>query len=156
MGPPERADVPYRSLPGATLCGVEVRTCAACGAKETVISRQNELDTVLARLVAERPGHLTGAEVRFLRKVMGWSGRTFAKLIGVTPETVSRWENDHDRIGATADRLLRVLVSEKIAPITDYEAFEQWLDRLGEEREAGPHGALAVCRNEADQWTACA
>lgn len=154
MGPPVRANVPYQSLPGVTLCGVEVRECAECGEQETAIPRIDELDMLLARLVAKRPSRLTGPEVRFLRKVMGWSGRAFAKLIGVAPETVSRWENGHEPIGSMADRLLRVLVTQKIEPITDYGAFEAWLDRLGESSTVDEESQVSVRRNPHGEWTA--
>lgn len=47
------------------------------------------------RLVALRLLHLgisTGAEARFLRKKAGLKAADLAAMLGVTPETVSRWE----------------------------------------------------------------
>jgi transcriptional regulator with XRE-family HTH domain len=46
--------------------------------------------------------------------------------MGVSGETVSRWENDREPIGGTSDRLLRLMVLFG-RPITDYT-----LDRLAE------------------------
>src|SRR5439155_2513167 len=51
-------------------------------------------------------------QVRFLRKSLGWSGCEFAKHMGVTDETVSRWENNAAPIGPQADRLLRLMVAQ--------------------------------------------
>ena len=39
--------------------------------------------------------------------------------MGVTPESVSRWENDREQMSAVADRLLRLMVATK-APVSDY------------------------------------
>lgn len=137
LGAPSRRDVPYLSLPGVMLCGVEVHPCPSCGEEEIAIPNIEELNRLLAAWLARRPQHINGAEIRFLRKIMGWSGRSFALLIGVTPETVSRWENGKEPIGPAAERLLRVLVTQKIEPIRDYEAFEHWMTRLSEIRADG-------------------
>jgi transcriptional regulator with XRE-family HTH domain len=71
--------------------------------------------------------------VRYLRKYLGWSGADFAKRMGVTPESVSRWENDREQMSAVADRLLRLMVATK-APVTAYP-----LDSLADlEDESAP------------------
>jgi len=83
-------------------------------------------------VVAKRP-RLTGAEIRFLRKYLGWSGADFAKHMGVTPDSVSRWENEREQMGAVADRLLRLMVATR-APVSEYP-----LDALADlEDEAMP------------------
>lgn len=144
LAPPVRRDIPDDSLPGVMLCGIEVSTCPSCGEEEIAIPNIEGLHRELARLLAGKPSRLTGREVRFLRKVMGWSGRSFALLIGVTPETVSRWENDKEPIGPVAERLLRVLVTQKVQPITDYDAFEAWITRLAEQSGAESQPATSV------------
>jgi len=40
---------------------------------------------------------------------MGASAKELAKLLGVTTVTISRWENNKEKIGAQSDRLLRCL-----------------------------------------------
>lgn len=40
--------------------------------------------------IARSPERLGPAEIRFLRKYVGYSGKDFARFVGVTPETVSR------------------------------------------------------------------
>jgi DNA-binding transcriptional regulator YiaG len=52
---------------------------------------------------------LTGQQIRFLRSYFGKSSRDFAKIIGVTPEQVSRWENGHNAPEKSADKLIRYL-----------------------------------------------
>ena len=38
-------------------------------------------------------GRATGASFRFMRKTLGMRASTLGTLLGVTPETISRWEN---------------------------------------------------------------
>jgi putative zinc finger/helix-turn-helix YgiT family protein len=96
-------------LPNVFVDGVETRACPDCGTSEVAIPRLARLHRTLALAVAKSTARLTGVEIRFLRKHIGWSGRDFARHFGVTPETVSRWENEREPMGAAAERLLRVL-----------------------------------------------
>ncbi len=64
---------------------------------------------------------LAPIEVRFLRKHIGLSTGDFAECMGVSRETVSRWETGNKTMGGQADRLLRLLVATSM-PITDYPA----------------------------------
>ena len=105
-------DRPLLALPSVTIRGVKVRTCGACGEEVVAIARLDELLEVVAETLVHRPGRLSGEEVRFLRKHLGWSGRGFARRFGLTPEHVSRIENGHSPISVAADRLLRIVVSE--------------------------------------------
>ena len=106
-------------LPHITLTGVEVRRCSECGEHEVVIPKIEQLHQAIAEAVIAKKARLAAAEVRFLRKHLGWSGADFARHMGVTPETVSRWENDREPIGPVADRLLRLMVVTK-APKREY------------------------------------
>ncbi|MCY3018372.1 MAG: hypothetical protein NTW87_04980 [Planctomycetota bacterium] len=105
-------------LPNLTLAGVEVRRCPACGAEEVAIPRIEEMHRVVAGALIRKAGRLDGAEIRFLRKSLGWSGMDFARRFGVAPETISRWEHGApmDRL---AERLLRLAVARE-APVADY------------------------------------
>lgn len=109
----------YESLPGVTLVDVEVLQCGNCGEREVVIPRLAELNRFLALTIVHKKAKLAGAEVRFLRKSLGWSGANFAEHVGVGPETVSKWENEKEPIGPQSDRLLRLLVVHE-TPLSDY------------------------------------
>ena len=102
-----------------TLLNVEVRRCKACGEYEVAIPRIEELHKTLARAVIAKRSRLTPAEIRFLRTHLGWSGNDFARHMGVKPETVSRWENGHDPMNPSADRLLRLMIVAH-EPVSDY------------------------------------
>ena len=95
------------------------RWARACGEHEVVIPKIEQLHRTLAMAVIEKRTRLTAAEVRFLRKYLGWSGVDFARHMGVTAESVSRWENDREQMAAVADRLLRLMVVTK-APVSEY------------------------------------
>lgn len=120
-------------LPYVTLVGVEVRRCKACGEHEVVIPKIEQLHRSIALGVVAKRKRLTAAEIRYLRKYLGWSGADFAKHMGVTPESVSRWENDREQMGPVADRLLRLMVVSR-PPVSEYE-----LDTLADlEDDAAP------------------
>jgi putative zinc finger/helix-turn-helix YgiT family protein len=99
-------------LKHVTLAGVGVSRCARCGNYEVSIPHIERLHRLIARGVIEKLTRLTGEEVRFLRKSLGWSGTDFARHMGVAEETVSRWENEAAPIGPQADRLLRLMVAQ--------------------------------------------
>lgn len=104
----ENVKYDFCGLSYVTLVGVRVDRCAECGASDLVIERPLELEDAITSAVLGKTGPLTAEEVRYLRKRLGWSGREAAAQLGVTPETVSRWETGSRRIGPTPDRLLRL------------------------------------------------
>jgi putative zinc finger/helix-turn-helix YgiT family protein len=110
-------------LPNVVLVGVEVRRCPSCGHHELVLPRVTELHRTIAHAVIHKPTRLSGAEVRYLRKYLGWSGADFAGHVGVDPSTVSNWETDKDPIGTSSDRLLRLMVVHG-APVQEYSLDE--------------------------------
>jgi putative zinc finger/helix-turn-helix YgiT family protein len=119
-----REDRPYSKLPGVLLRGVEVLRCPKCGESEVVIPKPNQLGDLLARHLIEKRDRLVGAEIRFLRVHLGLPSAELARRMGVSPETVSRWENGKDTMGPVADRLLRLMVAgdmsrEALAEIGD-------------------------------------
>lgn len=106
-------------LSGVTLLGLEFRACPECGEEERVMPRLEQLHGVIAEAIAEKSPRLTGAEVRFLRKHLGWSGDYFAGVMGVRQETVSRWETEKEPMGVVSERLLR-LMALRVRPIESY------------------------------------
>lgn len=97
-------------LPHVQLHGVGVTRCAACGKEGVVIPRIGQLHRVLSRAFVSQRRMLAPAEIRFLRKHIGLSTDDFAQRMGVTRETVSRWETGAKPMGGQADRLVRLIV----------------------------------------------
>lgn len=88
---------------------VPVRRCGQCHEEEVIVPRIAQLHRMLAESLCKKPGPLSPEEFRFLRKHLGHSSKNTAIILGVTQETLSRWENGHHPIDSTADRFLRVL-----------------------------------------------
>ena len=97
-------------LPHVELHGIEVERCNECGKEEISIPRIGQLHNVLSTMFVTQPRMLANVEIRFLRKHIGLSTAEFAEMMGVSRETVSRWETGTNKMGAVADRLLRLLV----------------------------------------------
>ncbi len=92
------------------LKGIEVSECATCGSEAVAIPRIVQLHRVLAEQFVKQQRMLAPSEIRFLRKHIGLSSLDLATRMGVTRETVSRWESGAQSMGPGADRLLRVLL----------------------------------------------
>jgi DNA-binding XRE family transcriptional regulator len=92
------------------LVGLGVGVCANCGQETADIPLLDELHGVIASTVVESHTALTGKEIRFLRTVADISAKDFANLLGVSPEHLSRIENDHTpSLGLATDRLARAI-----------------------------------------------
>ncbi len=128
--------VPYRyasgGLPHVILLGVSVGRCPNCGAETLTVPRIAQLHRVLAAALATKATRLTANEARFLRKFLGYSTTDLAAIMGVAPETISRWEStkSNQPIGAQSERLLR-LMAVRDRPVEEYPS-----ERLAEIRDA--------------------
>ena len=142
----------FGGLPHVVLHGVEIVRCQACGMEDAVIPRIEQLHQVIAtHLINQRRG-LAPVELRFLRTHIGFSTADFAKCMGVTRETVSRWETGNKPMGAQADRLVRLLVATT-PPIIDYAAKDALSD-IDTSRPAPKRPAKVAVRTSPDGWRA--
>jgi len=137
-------------LPHVELRGVEVEKCEQCGHESIAIPRIGQLHSVLARLMANQPRMISPVEIRFLRKHVGLSTAGFAKIMGVARETVSRWENGSQPMGAVADRLLRMIVLSH-QPADSY-AVEDLLRSLNDTPALEHPSDVEVCNDERAGW----
>lgn len=83
--------------------------CPDCGGHGVGFENLNGIMSAIAAAVVAKPTRLAAQEIRFLRTELDYSGTKLARMLGVTPSTVSRWENGHEPIGAGPDRLLRMI-----------------------------------------------
>lgn len=109
-------------LPGVRLNTFVVR-CPKCGAFEVMLPNLEGLHQAITRMLVAKTERLSPPEIRFLRKVLGWSGVDFAEHMGTSAETVSRWEAGAGPIGPQADRLLRLMVMSQ-DPVADYRKLD--------------------------------
>jgi len=96
-------------LPNVVLQGVKLIRCNKCSNEDAIIPRLNELMRVLALAVVFKPYRLRGEDVKFLRKYLKMTNDEFARLIHIDKTNLSKWENNHDKIGPQSDRLIRVM-----------------------------------------------
>ena len=140
-------------LPNVVLVGVDVRRCPKCGAFEVLLPRVAELYRVIAKAVIHKPARLSGAEVKFLRKHLGWSGADFAAHMGVDPTTVSAREHERKPFGTSSDRLLRLMVARQ-APVEDYSLDQ--LTKIADVQQGPPRNVEIRSRDHGWQMSASA
>jgi putative zinc finger/helix-turn-helix YgiT family protein len=131
-----------------TLVNVPVRRCPACGEEFLVIPAVEELHRLIAHDLARSTSRLGPGEIRFLRTYLGYSSTDFARLMGVTPETVSRWESRRapQQMATPAERLLRLMALQE-KPIESYG-----LEKAGAGKEPSP--TTLRLKPTAAGWTA--
>lgn len=105
-------EAPYHfvdsGLPNVYLVGMKYFVCSVCDRVRAEIPAVGELMNALARAVVQKTSPLSGVEVKFLRKRLGLKATDFGQIMSVTPEQVSRWENDHNPPAGATDRLIRL------------------------------------------------
>ena len=110
---PERRNYRYAEsgLSNVVLQGVEVAECPACGHYDVAIPHLERVHRAIALALAKSPVRLTGEQLRFLRKHLGYNGEQLAKYLHTDKTKISKWERGEDPIGPSNDRLVRLLVA---------------------------------------------
>lgn len=78
------------------------------------IKNIEKLHRLIALAIVRKTSLLRGKEFRFIRKQMQLQGKDIASILGVSPVSVSRWEKENARIGASNDRLMRMLYIQSV------------------------------------------
>jgi len=145
---------PYRfekcGLANVQLIGIDKFVCPRCKAVYPVVPKMQELHKVIALALINKPVELMGQEVRYLREWMGVSSQDFAEVLGFGPEHMSKVENNHAKLGAAGDRLVRLCAWAKIKSVAYDEVSERFrkLKRLKASRARVIHRRIEL---EADQ-----
>lgn len=123
-------------VPGALL-GVEnvtlvnavtEETCEKCGKSKIHIPDLPGLVTAVALTRVKLPFKLNHREIKFVRKVMDLSAKEMADHLKVTPETLSRWENEKMPMTEQAEMFFRLIA---IALLSDKaEAVDPEMDKV--------------------------
>jgi putative zinc finger/helix-turn-helix YgiT family protein len=101
-------DTPLRHV---VLCGISLIECPTCKNVDPIIPSLNDLFSSLAHAVVNKPSRLKGDEIRFLRKYVHKTQAQFARIVGLDPTTISKYENDDDIPGAQTDKLIRLVAT---------------------------------------------
>ncbi len=78
------------------------------GNKIAEIPAIKQLMQLIAQDVVLSQRDLTGKEIRFLRKRLGKKGIEYATYLGITPETLSRIENEKQTVSLQLQKLARL------------------------------------------------
>lgn len=100
-------------LDSVTLKDILVYHCTNCNALVPEIPAAGVLHRVIAMRILNKRSLLAGAEIRFLRKLCGYSVNDFAAMLGSSKSVISRFEKSG--CGEQNDRLIRMLVLTKFA-----------------------------------------
>jgi transcriptional regulator with XRE-family HTH domain len=100
-------------LKSVELKDIMVFHCTKCNAVVPEIPAAGVLHRIIALRILCKKTLLTGGELRFLRKLCGYSISEFSEIMGTSKDVVSRWEN-HDKAGKGTDRTVRLLVMGKL------------------------------------------
>ncbi len=100
-------------LKNVILKGILVFRCKECGTEVPEIVAASALHSLIGMRILFKESRLTGDEVRFLRKLVGYSATELAELAGTSKSVVSRWEN-RTTLGSQADRLIRMICFNKM------------------------------------------
>ena len=117
-------------LENVTLIGVTTMKCNKCGEEYFNFGDIENLHRKIAEILLQKADLLTGREIKFLRKHLGYSGAMFAHLTGYAHETISRIENDKQEVAEAFDRLVRFAVANKM-PDRDYDLHDLILKNKG-------------------------
>jgi len=99
-------------LTSVTLKDILIFRCTNCAAVVPEISAAGVLHRVIALRLVRKTNLLTGSEVRFLRKLCGYSATELAEILGSSKSVVSRWEKTG--CGKETDRVIRLLFLAKM------------------------------------------
>jgi putative zinc finger/helix-turn-helix YgiT family protein len=88
--------------------------CAKCGETYVAGPDLERFDLLVARALATQ-GVITGAAFRFMRKALVMRAAELGDLLGVRPETISRWETDKGPVDPCAFATLGGMVLDRLA-----------------------------------------
>jgi DNA-binding transcriptional regulator YiaG len=87
--------------------------CTKCNGLIPEIPAAGVLHRVIAMRLLQKKTLLTGGEVRFLRKLCGYSVNDFAEIMGSSKTVIYRWETQNTH-GKETDRTVRLLAMAKL------------------------------------------
>ena len=96
-------------LPNVYLSGIDIAFCKECKEHYPIIPSILDLYEKIAEAVALKPQPLTGAEIKFLRKQLGFTAVQWASYLKTDKTNISRWENERATLSSQSDALIRYI-----------------------------------------------
>ena len=149
------APILYRGagLEGIYLCNGYARE-QADGEWFTHVKDIEELHHVIAlHLVASRKV-LSPVEIRFIRIVMDKTQSEVARMLGVTSQSVARWEKGQTEMPGPADRMLRIKFLVHVLPPEEFGEYVSEQNELLDELDQIQNEPVSFVHNPDDgAWT---
>lgn len=95
-------------LDNIVLLNVDVEICPKCDTKTPLLQNVAKLHNAIGVAIALQMTHLSGSDIRYLRRSSGFNVGDWAKRLNVAEGTYSKWENGHRPITPQADKLARI------------------------------------------------
>src|SRR5208282_223614 len=110
-----RGDYEFKEsgLRDVVLLDIELIKCGKCGNVDPILFQVDDVMSLIAVAILQKPYRLQGEELRFLRKHVDLTQEEFAKLLHVDKTTLSKWENNEDPIGIQSDLWARTVVMSR-------------------------------------------
>lgn len=87
--------------------------CSSCNESYVTGPDLNRFELMVAAELG-KAGEVSGGILRFMRKALGMKAMELAKLLDVSPETVSRWETGAQSIDRRTMTLVAVMITDKL------------------------------------------
>lgn len=136
----EAVEVRVHSSPEALVvrvAGVSAIRCRAC-AEATLDGADLGRAELLAGAEAMARGLRDGGTFKFIRKALGMRATDLGALLGISPETISRWENGHRAAERSVWNTLADLVADRL------EGTQTTLTRLRATKARIPRRAIRL------------
>ncbi len=121
-------------LDNITLYGVIRTKCNSCGEEYYNFGDIGQLHDIISESIIKKKGRITGKEIRFLRKYLGYTNSIFAKIVGKNSSVLSRIENGQQAVAEPFDKLVRLLVDNKME-CRNYDFHDLFLNGYGVETD---------------------
>lgn len=95
-------------LDNIVLMNLEVEVCADCGTETPLLRNVKKIHNAVGVAIALQKVHLSGADIRYLRRSAGFKVGDWAKRVGLADAHYSRVENGDRSITSQVDTLARV------------------------------------------------
>jgi YgiT-type zinc finger domain-containing protein len=104
-------DKPYEykdcGLPNVVLFGIPQYKCNKCNEFYVSIPKIKQLHKIIGIYLCCEKEKLYGVEIRYLRKEMRLKAIDFSRVLSISPETLSRIENDNQDASEQLEKLIR-------------------------------------------------
>ena len=143
-------------LPRVMLSKIVVYRCPDCMSMVPEIPAIAQLHRAILMALLGKKFLLSGEEIRFIRKMAGYSLQELSNIMGVHNTNLSKWENSSRPIGKDNDRMLRLICFSSILQQCVSEVAEADPDFVAKVAEVAKrlssfdiHGVLRLIKNEA-------